>query len=79
MYEYIQGSLIEKNPTFCTVETGGIGYFIQITLTTFSEMGTGDRVKLYLHQVVREDAICFMVFTPDRNGKCSGSCSRFPA
>lgn len=56
MYEYIEGSLIEKNPTCCTIETGGIGYFIQITLTTFSGMGTGTRVRLYLHQVVREDA-----------------------
>ncbi len=56
MYEYIEGSLIEKNPTYCTVETGGIGYYIQITLATYSQMGTGNRVKLYLHQVVREDA-----------------------
>jgi len=56
MYEYIQGSLIERNPTYCVVETGGIGYFIQITLTTYSQMGTENPVKLYLHQVVREDA-----------------------
>jgi Holliday junction DNA helicase RuvA len=56
MYEYIEGKLIEKNPTYCIVETGGIGYFIQITLTTFSLLNSGNAVKLFLHQVVREDA-----------------------
>lgn len=56
MYEFIEGTLIEKNPACCIIETGGIGYFIQITLTTFSQLGTQTHVKLYLHQVVREDA-----------------------
>jgi holliday junction DNA helicase RuvA len=56
MYEYIEGSLIEKNPTYCVIETGGIGYFIQITLTTYGQIGTVKHAKLYLHQVVREDA-----------------------
>ena len=56
MYEYIEGKLIERNPTCCVVETGGIGYFIQITLTTFSLLNSGNTVKLFLHQVVREDA-----------------------
>jgi Holliday junction DNA helicase RuvA len=56
MYEYIEGSLIEKNPAYCIVETGGIGYFVQISLSTYSQLGAQTRVKLYLHQVVREDA-----------------------
>jgi len=56
MYEYIEGLLKEKNPTWCVIETGGIGYFIQISLTTFSQLESRNQVKLYLHQVVREDA-----------------------
>jgi len=56
MYEYIEGPLKEKNPTWCVIETGGIGYFIQISLTTFSQLEAQNQVKLYLHQVVREDA-----------------------
>lgn len=56
MYEYIQGNLVEKNPAYCVIETGGIGYFIQITITTYSKIESKDNVKLYLHQVVKDDA-----------------------
>jgi Holliday junction DNA helicase RuvA len=56
MYEYIEGLLKDKNPTCCVIETGGIGYFIQISLTTYTQLESTSHAKLYLHQVVREDA-----------------------
>lgn len=56
MYEFIEGPLIEKNPAYCVIEACGIGYFIQISLSTFSALGDNKTAKLYLHQVVREDA-----------------------
>jgi holliday junction DNA helicase RuvA len=56
MFEYIKGKLVELNPSFAIVEAGSIGYFIQISLNTYSPLvGTSD-CKLYLHHVVREDA-----------------------
>ena len=56
MYEYIEGPLIEKNPAYCVIEVSGIGYFIQLSLTTFSQLEAHTRAKLFVHQVVREDA-----------------------
>ncbi len=56
MYEYITGSLSELTPTYAVVETGGIGYFLHISLNTFSKCDGAESVKLYLHHVVREDA-----------------------
>ena len=56
MYEYIEGPLIEKNPAYCVIDIAGIGYFIQISLTTYSQLESHARAKLYIHQVVREDA-----------------------
>jgi len=56
MYEYIEGPLIEKNPAYCVIDIAGVGYFIQISLTTFSQLDPHSRGKLYIHQVVREDA-----------------------
>ena len=56
MYEFIEGKLIEIRPTCCIIETGGIGYFIQITITTYSQLENKTQVKLFLHQVIREDA-----------------------
>ncbi len=56
MYEYIQGKLTEVSPTYAVVETGNIGYFINISLNTYSNISGRNEVKLLIHQIVREDA-----------------------
>jgi Holliday junction DNA helicase RuvA len=56
MFEYIKGTLIEKNPAYCVIETGGTGYYINISLTTFGQIQHLEQCKLLLHQVIREDA-----------------------
>ncbi len=62
MYEYIEGPLTEKNPAYCVIDIAGIGYSIQISLTTFSQLESHPRVRLYIHQVVREDALLLFGF-----------------
>ena len=56
MYEYIQGIITELTPTYAVIDNQGIGYNIHISLTSFSAMQAGKVQKLFLHQVVREDA-----------------------
>ncbi len=56
MYEYISGKLSEAAPAHAVVEAGGIGYFINISLQTYSEIEGRGEVTLYLHHIVREDA-----------------------
>ena len=56
MYEYITGKLAEVAPAYAVVEAGGIGYFINISLQTFSAMEQSEKTTLYLHYIVREDA-----------------------
>lgn len=56
MYEYITGRLAEVAPTHAVVEAAGIGYFINISLQTYSEIEKCEQVTLYLHHAVREDA-----------------------
>jgi len=56
MITHIQGRLVEKNPTDVVIECNGVGYFINISLHTFSELPTSENVKLYTHLLVREDA-----------------------
>lgn len=55
MFEYITGRLVEVAPAYAVVEAGGMGYFINISLHTYSEIEKQESVKLYLHHVVRED------------------------
>ncbi len=56
MYEYIKGNLAELTPTYAVVEAAGIGYMVNISLNTFSEVEGKSDVKLFLHYIVREDA-----------------------
>ena len=56
MYEYISGSLTELSPTYAVVETAGVGYYINISLQTFSAIEGAESVRLYVHFIVREDA-----------------------
>ena len=57
MYEYILGTLTELNPAEAILEAGGVGYKILISLGTFSQIEhkSGEKVKLYLYHMLRED------------------------
>jgi Holliday junction DNA helicase RuvA len=55
MIDYIKGAIAQINPTFLTVETGGIGYFINISVNTFSKLEGKTDVRILIHEVIRED------------------------
>lgn len=56
MYSYISGTVVEKNPAFVVIDNQGIGYLINITLNTFTAIGEKEKVKLFVHLAIREDA-----------------------
>jgi Holliday junction DNA helicase RuvA len=63
----ITGTLLEKNPPQITVDAGGIGYEIDVPMSTFYNLpAAGERVSLHTHLVVREDAhLLFGFLTED--------------
>lgn len=56
MYEYISGKVAELAPTYAVIEAAGVGYYINISLQTFSAIEHCAEARLYVHFVVREDA-----------------------
>lgn len=56
MITHIEGKLVEKNPTDVVIDCNGIGYFINISLHTFSEIPDSEKLKLYTYLQVREDS-----------------------
>ena len=57
MIEYVKGELTELTPALATVEAGGVGYGLNISLTTYSALqGQKAMVKLYVYESIREDA-----------------------
>ncbi len=55
MYEYIDGKLVYKTPAYVVLETGGIGYHINISLNTFTLIKEQERCKLYTWLHIKED------------------------
>lgn len=56
MIDYIKGKITQITPTFLTVEAGDIGYFINISLTTFARLEGVSECKILIYEVIREDA-----------------------
>lgn len=55
MYEYITGQVAEATPTYAVIEAGGVGYFINISLKTYSDIESKQQARLFVHFIVRED------------------------
>lgn len=56
MYAYIDGKLTFKSPAYVVIDAGGVGYHINISLNTYSQLGDSERCKLYTWLHVKEDA-----------------------
>ncbi|MDR0572460.1 MAG: Holliday junction branch migration protein RuvA [Tannerella sp.] len=56
MIEYIKGEIEELSPTQLTMECNGIGYGLNISLTTYGAFNGQKKGKIYVYEVIREDA-----------------------
>ena len=62
MYEYIKGSIAETGPTHIVLDINGVGYQVQISLYTYSQLENKTEAKLYIHENIREDAFVLYGF-----------------
>ena len=63
MYDYIHGKVVSRHPTHIVIETGGVGYFLHITLQSYDQIVEGTDKKIYTWLQVREDAHLLWGFT----------------
>lgn len=56
MIEYIEGKVALLSPTDLVIETGGIGYHVNISLYTYTRIDGKEHIKIFIHEVIREDA-----------------------
>ena len=54
MITHIEGRLIEKNPTHAVIDCNGVGYYISITVNTYSKIGSSEKCKLLTHVIVSQ-------------------------
>jgi len=56
MITHVKGRLVEKAPTSVIIECNGIGYLINISLHTFSQIPDNENLKLFTHLQIKEDS-----------------------
>ncbi len=56
MFDYIQGKVVSRHPTYVVLETGGIGYMLHITLHGYNQIEDQAIQKIYTWLQVQEDA-----------------------
>lgn len=69
MYNHLQGKLTEKSPTHAVIECNGVGYFVNISLHTYSKIGSSENCKLLVHLSVKEDAHLLFGFADEEERK----------
>lgn len=55
MYDYIKGEIKEISPTHIIIDNTGIGYFINISVNTYSKLSGKEKGLIFIHEVIRED------------------------
>lgn len=67
MYDYIKGNVAELTPTYVVLDNHGVGYMINISLNSFNVLQNQEEVvKVYVYEVIREDAHLLYGFTERR-------------
>jgi Holliday junction DNA helicase RuvA len=56
MITHLKGRLTEKNPTHVVIDCGGVGYFVNISLHTFSQLPSSENIQLFTHLQIKEDS-----------------------
>ena len=56
MIEYIKGEIAEITPTYTVIDNNGIGYFVNISLNTYTSLQNSKNATIYIYEAIREDA-----------------------
>ncbi len=65
MIEYLEGRITVKTPTYIVVDINGLGYHVNISLHTYEKVSGLDKVRIFIHPVIKEDAHMLFGFFDD--------------
>jgi Holliday junction DNA helicase RuvA len=62
MLHFIKGRLVEKSPVHAVLETGGIAYYLNISLGTYGKLGDKENLTLYTHFSINSNDFSLNLF-----------------
>lgn len=66
MYAYIQGKVTYRFPTYVIIESNGVGYHLNISLTTYADTKAGEEKRLWTYLHVKEDILSLYGFSTEK-------------
>ena len=69
MFNHLSGRLVEKTPAYLVIECGGVGYFINISLHTYSKIPDREDCKIFTFLQITEDAHTLYGFADEEERK----------
>ncbi|ELR69728.1 Holliday junction DNA helicase RuvA [Fulvivirga imtechensis AK7] len=69
MISYLKGKLVQKEPTHVVIDVNGIGYHVNISLTTFSSIKNEESIMLHTYLHVKEDSHTLFGFSNEAEKK----------
>ena len=72
MITYLDGNMIELSPTHAVVECSGVGYYLHISLNTFTkfDQSKSNKLKFYTYLSIKEDAHTLYGFFDKQEREC---------
>ena len=70
MFHYINGTVSELLPNLAVIDCGGVGFAINTSAYTVSQLKTGDKAKLYTFVYIREDCMDIYGFASKSEKHC---------
>ena len=66
MFEFIEGIFEELTPSYVIINTSGVGFRVEISLNCYEELKNKQNGRLFIHQIIREDAHLLFGFASAR-------------
>ena len=70
MFYHIEGNLVEVGQNLAVIDCGGVGYALNVTLNTLSCIKPGEKTKLYVSEIIKEDAFDLYGFYTKSEKRC---------
>ncbi len=66
MFEYLKGRVEYKKPDYLALDVNGVGYKVNISLRVYEKIKTGEVVRLFIYNYIKEDAFKLIGFLEER-------------
>lgn len=78
MFYHLSGIVAETEPNLAVIDCGGVGYAVNVTHNTLAKLSIGDKAKLYISEIIRDEVFDLYGFADKMSGAALSSCSPFP-